>query len=164
MAITKTEIWKEIRPKLPSYLDEDERLELNEEIGDYVVTAMLDLLGDGKSPVTGEEFKKLSAKYADLKGADLPNMEFEGDMLSALTYEHDAYGVKIGFWDEDQAIKAYGHTTGMKGHPWLDGKAPVRKIVPGAKEKFEESIEEGIRLIIEEFLDAREDSEAATGA
>ena len=164
MAISKTEVWKEIRPKLPSYLDEDERLELNEEIGDYVVTAMLDLLGDGKSPVTGEDFKKLSDKYAGIKGTDLPNMELEGDLLSSLTYEPDAYSVKIGFWDEEQAIKAYGHNTGMKGHPWLDGKAPVRKIIPTAKEKFESSIQEGIDQIIQEFLDAREDSEAASGA
>jgi phage gpG-like protein len=165
--ITKTEVWKEIRPKLPTWLDEDERKELLEEIGDYVVTSVLDYLGDGKSPVMGEgEFRALSKKYADSeKGGDrTPNLELEGDMLSALTYEADAYSVKVGIWEPEEAIKAYGHITGMKGHDWLEGKVPKRKLIPGAKEKFESDIEDGINTIIEEYIDAREDSEAATGA
>jgi hypothetical protein len=159
-------MWKELKIKLPTWLDEDERLELNEEIGDYVVTTMLDLLGDGVSPVTGKGFKALSKKYADDdKGGDTTaNMELEGDMLSSLTYEADPYSVKIGIWDEDQAIKAYGHTTGMKGHPWLEGKVAERKIIPGAKESFAGTIQDGIDLLIEEFLDARQDSEAIEGA
>jgi hypothetical protein len=163
VGISKKEIWKEVKTTLPSWLDEDEREELYEEIGDYVVTTMLDLLGDGVSPVTGDEFKKLSQKYADAqKGGDQkPNLELEGDMLSALTFEADAYGVKIGIWEEDEAIKAYGHTTGFKGHPVLEGKVAPRKIIPGPKENFAASIKEGIDQIIEEFLDARKDSEEA---
>lgn len=163
MAITKTEIWKEIKPKLPSWLDEDERKELNEEIGDYVVTTMLDLLGDGVSPVTGAAFTKLKDDYANKeKGGDnTPNLELEGDMLSALTYEADEYGVKIGIWEPEEAIKAYGHNTGFEGHPWLEGKVKPRKLIPNGKEKFASVINEGIDQIIQEFLDAREDSEAA---
>lgn len=167
MAITKTEIWKEIKPKLPSWLDEEDRKELNEEIGDYVVTTMLDLLGDGVSPVTGTAFtNKLKQKYADQeKGGDnTPNMELEGDMLSALTYEADEFSVKIGIWEPDEAIKAYGHNTGFEGHPWLDGKVKPRKLIPSPKEKFASVINEGIDQIIQEFLDAREDSEAAQGS
>lgn len=133
-----------------------------------MTTAVLDFLGDGFSPVDGAgAFKELSDDYADtMKGGNrTPNMEFEGDMLSALTYETDAYSVKIGIWDPDQAVKAYGHTTGMKGHKYLEGKAPVRKILPGDKEKFLPEIEEGIQTIIEEYLEnAREDSEAFEGS
>lgn len=167
MAITKTEVWTELRPRLPSYLDEDERIELMEEIGDYVVTTVLDYLGDGESPVDGQgAFKKLSQGYSTKEkgGDDTPNLELNGDMLGALTYEADPYTVKIGIWDEDEAIKAYGHITGFKGHPWLEGKVAPRKIIPGTKEKFNSDIQDGISQIIEEFLDARQDSEEATGA
>jgi hypothetical protein len=156
-----------LRPKLPSYLDEDERIEVMEEIGDFVVTSMLDMIADGHSPVDGAgNFKNLTDKYANAeKGGDqTPNLDKEGDMLNALTFEADAYSVKMGIWDEDQAIKAYGHITGFKGHPWLDGKVAPRKLIPGAKESFNSEIQSGIDQIIEEFLSAREDSEAASGA
>lgn len=166
--ISKTEIWKEIKPRLPDWLDSDQKKELNEEIGDYITTTILDVLGDGVSPVNGEgSFKELSEKYADeMKGGDRnPNMELEGDMLSALTYEADEYSVKVGIWDDDQAIKAYGHITGMKGHPWLEGKVPKRKIIPGDREKFIPEIQDGIDAIIEEYIsNAREDSEASQGS
>jgi hypothetical protein len=161
---SKKEIWKEIRPKLPEWLDTGDREELNKEIGDYIVTSMLDVLGDGDSPVAGAgHFHKLSKEYADEeKGGDTnPNMELNGDMLSALTFEADAYSVKVGFWDDTEAAKAYGHTTGFKGHPTLEGKAPQRKIIPDAKENFISDIQDGIDAIIEEFLSARKDSEEA---
>jgi phage gpG-like protein len=167
MAITKTEVWKELRPKLPNYLDEDERTELMEEIGDFVVTSMLDMIADGHSPVYGAgNFKNLTDKYANAeKGGDLTaNMDLEGDLLNSITFEADAYSVKIGTWDKDQAIKAYGHITGFKGHKWLDGKVAPRKLIPNTKESFNSEIQSGIDQIIEEFLSAREDSEAASGA
>lgn len=167
MGIAKDQIFKEIRPKLPAWLEEDEREELLEEIGDYVVTTMLDKLGDGISPVEGGgQFRQLSEDYADSeKGGDrTANMELEGDMLSALTYEINFDRVRIGIFEPDQAIKAYGHTTGFEGHPFLEGKAPKRKIIPGAKESFVSEIQEGIDSLIEEFLDARKDSEATGGA
>lgn len=162
--ISKTEVWKELKLDLPDFLDEGEREELNAEIGDYLVTAMLDMIADGHSPVAGAgNFKNLTEKYADReKGGDqTPNMEMEGDLLNSLTFEADAYSVKVGFWDESEAIKAYGHITGFKGHPWLEGKVTPRKLLPNAKEKFNSEIQEGIDQLIEEFLDARQDSEAA---
>lgn len=166
--LSKDEVWKEIRPKLPNWLDTDQREELLSEIGDYVTTAVLDYLADGFSPVKGVGgLALLSDKYADEeKGGDkTPNLELNGDMLSSLTYENDAYSVKIGIWDEDQAIKAYGHMTGMEGHPFLDGKVPVRKLLPRDREKFTDEIQEGIDLIIEEYLaDADQNPEEAQGS
>lgn len=164
---TKKELWKEIRPSLPAWLNEDEREELNSEIGDYIVTTMLDKLGDGVSPVEGGGvFRELSENYAnDEKGGNrTANLSLEGDLWSALTFEADAYGVKVGFWEETEAAKAFGHTTGFEGHPTLEGKAPKRKIIPSAKESFISDIQEGIDQIIEEYASAREDSEEAQGS
>lgn len=166
--LSESEVWKEIKPKLPSWLDTDQREELLSEIGDYVTTAVLDMLADGYSPVKGVgSMPLLSDKYADEeKGGDkTPNLELSGDMLSALTYENDAYSVKIGIWDDDQAIKAYGHITGMKGHPYLAGKVPKRKLLPGDRESFVEDIQSGIETIIEEYLsNADQNSNASQGS
>jgi hypothetical protein len=167
MGIQKDQVFKEIRPKIPNWLDEDEKRELLEEIGDYVTTTILDLVGDGVSPVNGfGEFKSLSEEYAKKKGTDLANLELEGDMLSALTYEVEEgnWSVKVGIFEPDEAIKLYGHNTGFKGHPWLEGKAPQRKVIPDKKEQFVGEIQDGIELIIEEFIDARQNSEEASGA
>lgn len=125
---------------------------------------MLDIVGDGESPVEGfGSFRKLSKDYAKLKGTSLANLELEGDMLSALTYEVEEgnWSVKVGVFDPEEAIKLYGHNTGFKGHPWLEGKAPQRKVVPDKKENFVSQISQGIDDIIQEALDAREDSETA---
>lgn len=152
--ISKTEVWKEIRPELPDYLDESERTDLMKEIGDFVLTSMLDLLADGHSPVKGAgDLSKLTTKYADNQkdGDRTPNMELGGDLLDSLTYEADAYGVKIGTWSDKQAIKAYGHITGFKGHPWLDGKVEPRKLLPSDKEQFVQDIQDGIQMIIDDF-------------
>jgi hypothetical protein len=168
MAIAKDQIFKEIRPKIPNWLNEEDREELMEEIGDYVVTAMLDKMGDGESPVDGVgKFKNLSKDYAanEKGGDDTPNLSLMGDMWGALTYEVEFDRVKVGIFDPDEAVKAYGHNTGFKGHPWLEGKAPQRKFIPDKNESFIQEIQDGIKMIVEEFIEyAREDSEEASGA
>lgn len=106
----------------------------------------------------------MSADYAAEKGTDLANLELEGDMLSALTFEVDeaAGTVKVGVFDSSEAIKLYGHNTGFKGHPWLEGKAPQRKVIPAKNESFVQDINDGIRTIVEEYLDnASENTETA---
>lgn len=145
---------------LPDNLKKSEKKELLKEIGDYIVVSMLDLIGEGKSPVSNaKDFKKLSEKYADQeKGGDkLANMDLEGDMLDSLTYKIKGDEIEIGWFKGSQAIKAYGHTTGMEGHPWLEGKAPVRKLLPDEDESFKRTITTGIREIIEDFIDANQD-------
>lgn len=159
MPITKEEVSKRVKVKLPVDLDDDEMEDLLSEIGDYVVTSMLDYLGDGRSPVNGDQFEKLNSKYANRsKGGDrTANMELNGDLLDALDFEIKDGELFVGFFDDDQAIKAYGHQTGMKGHPWLAGVTPKRKLVPGASEDFDDRIMDGIDSIIEDFIDGRED-------
>lgn len=154
MAYSKEEIWKDFKPKLPEWLDSDEREELMGEIGEYILSEVLDYVGEGKSPVTGEAFQVLSEKYADDEkgGKRLANLDLNGDMMRAVEYQVEADRIKIGIFDEDEAIKAYGHNTGFKGHKWLDGKAPARKFIPNEKENFSKEILLGVKELIDDFL------------
>jgi hypothetical protein len=133
--------------------------EIMEEIGEYIKIAMLDIIGEGKSPVTGRKFNQLTEKYSDKQkqGDRTPNMDLDGDMLDSLDYKVKKGILEIGWFDEDQAAKAFGHTTGFEGHPWLDGKVKPRPLIPDDDEDFSNEIMEGIREIIEEHLSADQD-------
>jgi hypothetical protein len=156
MAFSVDELTKKVSVDIPSDLKARERKELLEEIGEYIKITMLDMIGDGRSPVTGQEWRQLSKDYSKFKGSKEANMDLNGDMLDSLDYEVSKGELYVGWFDSDQAVKAYGHTTGMKGHPFLDGVAPKRKLLPTDKEKFTAEIRSGVEEIVREFLDARE--------
>ena len=166
MGINKDKIFKELDLKilnLPSDLDPSEQEELMTEIGDYVLSEILDYVASGVSPVTGNDFEKLTSPYADSeKGGDTTaNLDLNGDMMRALEVKVEADKISVGiFDDEDQAIKLYGHNTGFKGHPWLEGKAPQRKVIPDKKETFSSDIMDGIDNLIEEYMSGRQDNQA----
>lgn len=150
--IEKKEIFAEIYPDL-SGIEVEDRKEVMDEIAEYLLSEMFDYLADGISPVTGQKFKKLNDKYAEREklGDETPNLDLNGDMLRALEYEVQADKILLGILDdEDQAVKAYGHNTGFKGHPFIkDG--PVRKFIPDKRELFAPDIMAGIEEIIEDF-------------
>lgn len=170
MAITKTEVTTSLRPDIPSWLPSDVKEQALEEVGRYVATEIALIVGYGNSPVEGHgAFKRLTEDYAnEEKGGDRsPNLELEGEMMRALDWRVEMDEIKIGFFDKDQAIKAYGHNTGMKGHPWLDGVAPVRRIIPEKDENFNKDIMAGVADIIDSYIEAfeeeREEIEEAVG-
>lgn len=151
MAYKKTKVTKRLYFNVPKGADETA---LNTEIGEFVIDEILRDLSQGKSPVSGKNFKKLNKLYADdQKGGDTtPNLELEGDMLSELTWKPAKGGIEIGFFDDnDETAKAYGHNTGMKGHKTLSGKVPQRQFIPRSSETFKGSIEKGIKNIIKEY-------------
>jgi len=143
-------------PKGIDDLAKADREELLDQIGEYLKFTMLDMIGESKSPVNGEKFEKLSKKYAAEVGHKQSNLERDGDLLDSLDFKtsKDRRSLDIGFFDKLQAAKAFGHTTGMEGHPWLEGITPERKILPMGREKFNSEIVDGIDNIIQEFLDA----------
>lgn len=142
---------------VPRGTSEETKREILENVGEYIVQSILDYVGDGKSPVKGvRAFKKLSESYAeDEKAGDrLPNLDLNGDMLGSLTYEITDRGVRVGIFDEDQAAKSYGHNTGFKGHPTLEGKAPKRQFLPTKSgETLKSEIIAGIRDIVQELVE-----------
>ena len=142
-------------------LEGEDKQDLLEEVAEYLKFTMLDFIGDRKSPVDGKTFENLSPKYAKKVGHKYSDLQFEGDMLDALDYKIKPrkLEIDIGFFDKLQAAKAYGHTTGMEGHPWLDGVTPQRKIIPIEGETFDEEIIQGLEQVISEFIDARKDQD-----
>lgn len=161
--LSKNQVSKLLRLNLPPWLDDDEREEVLSEASEYLLTEVLDYVAQGISPVTGKPFNDLTKAYAEAqKGGDTTaNLDLNGDMMRALESNVNADGINIGIFDEDQAIKAYGHITGFKGHPWLDGKVKPRKLLPGNGETFHKDIMMGIKELIEDYADERKDNEEA---
>lgn len=138
---------------IPDFVPDDVASDIKADVGQYLVDAILDSVGSGKSPVSGYgSFKTLSKKYADEEkgGRRLPNLDLEGDMLGALTYEVTDEGVEVGIFDSEQARKSFGHNTGFEGHPVLEGLAPERRFIPDDSEDFQKKILTGIDRIIKE--------------
>ena len=83
------------------------------EVSDFVINSILREVGNGKSPVEGEKFRKLTKPYAKKEhgGRRLPILELEGDMLEALEVKTTGKPneIEIGIFGSSQAPKADGH-------------------------------------------------------
>jgi len=113
--------------------------DLKNEIGDDIIEEIL----KGNSPVRNHKFKRYSESYAKTKGKTAPvDMLKDGDMLESLEVKQDGKGkVVIEFTDE----KAEYHQKGQ-------GKLPVRKLLPGAREKFNLNLTKKILNILKNAL------------
>lgn len=81
---------------------------------------------DGKLHAYSKSYKD-SLAFAAFGKSNTVNMQLTGDMVQSVTVlDSSETKLKIGIDDVDQAAKAYGHMTGMKGHPTLDGKVDAR--------------------------------------
>lgn len=81
----------------------------------------------------GQKFAAYSQRYKDslmfkaFRKTSKVDMELTGEMLLSMEIlSMRGNELEIGFTGE-QAAKAYGHMTGMEGHPTLDGVTPPRK-------------------------------------
>lgn len=137
--MTSSEISSEIEIKA----DEDTK----KEIGEYLVEQILASVNEVSTPVSGGKYKStLSKKYAQHKadeGLDpVPNLEFEGDMLDALTFRVTKKGVKVGIFGSE-APKADGHNN-FSGK----SKLPTRQFLPKEGQKFKREIDQNIEQIV----------------
>lgn len=148
MPMTQSQTTATIRPDLDG-IPEESRDAYLRDIGEFIVSSILDDVGQGVSPVTGQRFKSLNADYADEeKGGDrLPNLDLEGDMLNSLKFVVNDNEIEFGIFNEAQAVKSYGHNTGMQGHPYLEGKVPQRKFIPFENESLRSGILKGFQGI-----------------
>jgi hypothetical protein len=122
---------------------------VKEEIGEYLVEQILAATAESTSPVAGYgKFPALSKLYKAKKEEEgrsgVPNLDFDGDMLSALDYEITDEGLKIGVFG-DQAPKADGHNN-LSGESML----PLRRFLPDAGESFKKDINSEIEAILAE--------------
>ena len=102
-----------------------------EAIGQAVIDRIVERTQTGIDK-NGKRFKGYSAAYKDslafkVNGkSDLVNLTLTEDMLSSMTIiEQTAQTITIGFDDSTENAKAYGHISGMEGHPTIK-KGKVR--------------------------------------
>ncbi len=152
MPLSVSETTKELKLDLPEDMPDEIADDIKADVGQFIVDATLENVGAGKSPVSGYgAFKQLSREYADEQkgGRRLPNLDLEGDMLNAFTYRITKEGVVTGIWGAE-AEKSFGHNSGFKGHPVLEGVAPMRRFIPDEDETYRRDIMSGIDRIVDE--------------
>lgn len=125
------------------------------DVKDYVLEAVLSDTADLTSSVTGRQFPKLSPQYAKAKKAQgakpIPNLELDGDMLSALRVTRSGSSLKLHVL-ASQADKADGHNNHSG-----ESSLPARKFIPSEDlgETFRPAIRSGIKDIVMLALDER---------
>ena len=112
-------------------------------IGQEIIDRIIERTEDGKAnnnrsfPAAKNNAKgsKYSESYVDSlefkafgKSKNPINMTLSGGMLESIDIlEVEGGRLKIGIDDDVEAAKAYGHMTGMEGHPTLQGKVKPRQ-------------------------------------
>lgn len=147
-----TEYWN--GDDLTRKLDDSQKKNLLDDIANYVLDSVLSRVGDSSSPVAGQpaRWKGLSAEYAKSIGKKpgAPStLELHGDLLDSIKVVRNGTGLRLTV-DESEQPKADGHNN-------FSGKSnlPRRAFVPDEKrgEDFRPDIKEGIREVIQNFLD-----------
>jgi hypothetical protein len=77
---------------------------------------------------------KESLAFSVFGKSNPPNMTLTGDMLGTMFTEESNGKLNIKLDGDTNNAKAYGHITGFKGHPTLDGKVKPREFF-GVTEK-----------------------------
>lgn len=142
MAISQKEVSKTINLDLEK-VPQAQRESVKKDVGDFVVNEILRFVETGISPVKGEgKFKALNKKYADKEknGNRKANLELDGDMLDALTFEITGNGIEVGVFNEKETPKAFNHNTG--------DTLPKRQFIPNEDQGFKRRISSGINDII----------------
>ncbi len=147
MGIAKDEVTKLLKLDLTGIPEEDKE-RAKRDVADFVLEQILADLGQATSPVTGDAFKPLSKSYKTYKetqsSAPIANMELTGAMLDALTTKvRDDDAIEVGWWDSDQAEKAFNHTTG--------DTVPKRPLMPGPRQEFRPEIMDEIESILKDY-------------
>ena len=150
MPITKKEVTKRLNiSNLDgrwSGLNAEQKAEAKFNIGNLIVDKINEFLDQSKSPVSNGKFKK------SLKKGGASHLFEEGFMRDALEFKPYTQGIDIGIFKADQAIKAFAHNTGFRGHPFIPKNRYVREFIPNKKGKFKKEITTGAREIISKLL------------
>lgn len=136
---------------------------IKDEVGQYIVEQVLKTVAQAKSPVAGEKWPKLSAKYKKIKlregASEEANLQLYGDMMDALDFQSTDDGIEVGFIDTDEAWKADGHLK-FSGE---ENNTPRRRFLPGDGEEFKGDIQKGIDRIIADNMSSQFNSSDFSG-
>lgn len=134
----------------------NDREEVINEVGDFIKNAILDHVGEGKSPVAGfGEFRKLSKDYKAKKAQEanpIPNMELTGELLDELDFKPLPDGLEIGYLDDASDLSK----NKADNHNKFTAKSkktavPRRPFIPHKDENFNRFIQDGIKDILNEY-------------
>ena len=138
-------------------IPEEDIKKAKKKVGDYLVNSILRSVGNGKSPVEGEKFKKLTEAYAkkEHSGRRLPILELEGDMLEALKHKPlEGNKIEVGIRGSE-APKADGHNQiSEEAISWAAEKGRgeyKRRFIPNDTQKFKKKIRTGVEEILAGF-------------
>ena len=106
---------------------------LKREISQAIIDKVVDRTESGRDS-SGASMGKYSESYKnslDFKAfgkSDPVDLKLTSDMLTSVDIVKESGNkVTLGLIGELQNAKAYGHQTGMKGHPFLEGKVKPRE-------------------------------------
>jgi len=132
------------------------RKEALEAAATYLKEAVLDYIGEGKSPVSGfGKFPGYTKEYKSEKGASSSssavNLELSGEMLDALSVKVTGSKLELGVFGGDELLgKAEGNNLGTYGQPNpIPGK--VRRFIPLDGENLKRDILRNMKTILEEY-------------
>lgn len=155
MAISKKKMTSRVRIK--DLLDESDykaykklskkrKENIKDEVGFTLNNEVNKELDQSRSPAQGGKFKK------KLKDGTSSYLFDTGELRGNLLHENYRDGIEYGVFDSENAAKAYGHHTNMKGHPTLQGKVGKRQIIPEKGGNFKPKIKRKLTKKIKEFL------------
>lgn len=128
-------------------LNKSQQREVLDQVGELLVTQVLEYVAGSKSPVDGSKFVSLSDEYAKKKkeetGSDAPNLDLTGEMLSSLDYKIVGQAIELGVYGDD-AGKADGHNN-FSGK----SKLPKRQFLPEEGQLFDDKIVDIVNEAIE---------------
>jgi hypothetical protein len=116
-----------------------ERLDLNQSIKESIGQAIIDRIVQRTSEDSIDRYGKSLGKYSKSYAKSLFGQVYgkkaggdvtllaTGDMLGGMNViAQTSQSITIGFDQDEQNTKAYGHVSGMQGHPTLEGKVKKR--------------------------------------
>lgn len=120
------------------------------EAGRIIVEEIQAHLDRSSSPVSGGRFK---TRKAD--GSNSILLEF-GDMRDAIEFKRrSGDNIEVGVFRSAERAKAFGHTTGFRGHPFLDGTA-FREFIPDESDSFKRTITSRVNRAINNIKEFEE--------
>jgi hypothetical protein len=159
LKVTESEVSQEIDLNKLTGADLSQDPELTREIQQATIDYMLGRISEGKG-IGGKALRSPYSKTyqasqdfeAAGKSATDVNMELSGDMLGTIDIIKESNnGAKFTFGinDPTEAIKAYGHQTGFKGHPTI----PQGKYKREFFGVFEKELKENVLSQFQEDID-----------
>lgn len=130
-----------------SSIPTNKRAEAKQEIGKIIVDGIQEMLDQSTSPVSGGIYRKNKVD------GDRSILFEDGDMRDAITFKsRPGNTIEVGIFKSSETPKAYGHTTGFKGHPNESKlRKYTREFIPGEEGTFKGKIMERVQKTIADF-------------